>query len=73
LREHRLLRATVFLSSSGYARLRADSSPARGGVSVIGKIGVFGHTLGAVFGEGKRANKGLFFNGTRLFFCHEQD
>jgi hypothetical protein len=73
LREHRLLRATVFPSSSGCARLRADSLPAQGGVSVIGKIGVFGRTLGAVFGEGKCDKKGLFFNGTMLFSCHEQD
>jgi hypothetical protein len=73
LREHRLVRATVFPSSSRCARRRADLSPARAGVSLICKIGVFRHTLGPVCGEGKRDNKGLFFNGTRLLSRHEQD
>jgi len=46
LREHRLLRVTVFPSSSHCARLQAESSPARGGVSVIPQNSYYGRSLG---------------------------
>jgi hypothetical protein len=49
LREHRLFRATVFPSSSRCARLQADSSSAKGGVSVIGRNAGFEFALSAPF------------------------
>ena len=49
LREHRLLRATVFPSSSRRNWLQADSSPAQGGVSVIGRNAGFEFALSAPF------------------------
>jgi hypothetical protein len=49
LREHRLLRTMVFPSSSRCARFQADSSPARGGLSVIGRNAGFEFALSAPF------------------------